>query len=168
MLTQYQNCDGPKSAVSLIIELYNNNKKEMLKTANCMDEILEESVRKFHGFVRRTVACTACIISASSSSLLNRTISPPPTCEKCLNPVLAEDLVRLKEIKIFGNFRDFEDINLNTEEGIFLDGALKITNSNRSQFKVRGRICRSSDFDRIVSHLKEEEKMVIKTYFFLN
>ena len=64
---------------------------------------------------------------------------------------------------IFGNFRDFEDITLDTHdnEGIFLDGALKITKSIRSQFKVRGRICRSTDFDRIVSHLKEEEKMVI-------
>ena len=143
-----------------------------MKAVNSFDQILEESVGKLYGNVHRTIACTACIISASSSSLLTRTISQfgllenendgsTPTCGKCLNPVLAEDLVLYKEIENFGNFRDFEDITLDTEEGIFLDGALKITKSTRSQFKVRGRICRSSDFDRIVSHLKEEEKMVI-------
>ena len=77
-----------------------------------------------------------------------------------MNPVLADDLVLHKEIENFGNFRNFEDLTLDTEEGIFLDGALKITKSNRDQFKVRGRICRSADFDRIVCHLKEEEKMV--------
>ena len=79
---------------------------------------------------------------------------------ECLNPVLAEDLVRLKDIEN-GNFRNFEDITLlNTKDGIYLDGALKITKSTRDHFKVRGRICRSADFDRIIGFLKEEEQMV--------
>ena len=150
LLTQYQRCEGPEAAVTIIIELHNNYKEEMLKAVS---------------YVHRTIACTACISSPSSSSLLSRTISlyrlrekddSPPTCWKCLNPVPAEDLVLLN----FGNFRNFEDINLNTDEGIFLDGALKITKSIKSHFNIRGRICRNTDFERIVCHLKEENKMV--------
>ena len=170
LLTQYQSCEGPEAAVTIFIELYNtnNNQEKFMKAVNSLDQIIEESVHLFHGFVQRTIACTACIISASSSSLLTMSVSQyglidevkggsPPTCSKCLNPA-DEDLVLHNEN--FGKSRNFEDITLNNEEGIFLEGALKITNSTRSQFKVRGRICRSNDFDRIVGHLKKEEKMV--------
>ena len=173
LLTQYQKCDGPKSAVSLITELYNNNKQEMLKAVNSFDQIFEESVGKLYGYVRRTVACTACIISASSSSLLTRTLSQygllenerdgsPPICKKCLTPALDEDLKLLEEIKKGGNFRNFEKISLKKKarKGLFLEGALKIKKSRRKHFKIRGRICRSTDFDRIVCRLKRVEKMV--------
>ena len=169
LLTQYQSCEGPEAAVTIFIELYNtnNNQEKFMKAVNSLDQIIEESVHLFHGFVQRTIACTACIISATS--LLTMSVSQygllenekdVPTCRKCLNTILAKDLLLHKEIENFGNFRNFEEITLNTEEGTFLEGALKITKSTRSQFKVRGRICRSADFDRIVGLLKEEEKMV--------
>ena len=168
LLTQSQRCEGPESAVSLIIELYNNNnKEEMLKAVNSLDQIIEDAVRHFHGFVHRTIACTACIISASSSSLLTSTISQygtlegsDLTCQTCSTPVLVEDLKLVREIEKGGNFRNFEGITLKKKEELFLDGALKITKSTRNHFKIRGRICRSTDFDRIIFHLKEVEKMV--------
>ena len=78
-------------------------------------------------------------------------------CDKCSIPILDEDLVILKEIEKFGNLRNFQKITLKKKDQIFLDGAVKITNSTRSKFKIRGRICRSTDFDRIIGLLKKEE-----------
>ena len=113
------------------------------------------------------IACldTACIISASS--ILNMTSSQYGLlniviCKKCSTPALDKDLELLKDIKKRGNFKNFKKISLKKDvgDGLFLEGALKIQKSSRSKFKVRGRICRSSDFDKIVFHLKEVEKMV--------
>ena len=174
LLTQYQRCEGPNSAVTILIELYNNNsKQELLKAVNSFDQILEESVGKLYGYVQRTIACISCIISNSSSRLLTTTINQygllegsHPTCRKCLIPASDENLELLREIKKKGNFRNFEEITLKSRkgkgrEGIFLEGALQIKKTRGNPFQIRGRICRSTDFDRIVSYLKEVEEMVI-------
>ena len=169
LLTQYQNSKGPKSTVSFLIELYNeNNKEEILKSVSSFDQIFEDSAQRFHGYVQRSLVCTTC--STSSSSLLKMTISQfgllegtDLKCQKCFNPALDKNFQLAKEIQKDGNFRNFEFLTFKkkNEGDIFLDGALKIKKSTKSPFAIRGRICRSTDFDRIVGHLKEVEKMVI-------
>ena len=171
LLTQYQRCEGPHCSVSVLIELYNNDKQEMFRAVESFDQILEDTARTFHGYLHRDIACTACIMSTSSlldmedcqygvieedHNGFNR------KCKKCFSSVSNEDLKLVEDIKKFGNFRNFEDFTLKKKEDVFLDGALKITKSTRFHFKIRGRLCRNADFDQIVQHLKEKEKMVKK------
>ena len=143
----------------------------MFRAVDSFDQILEDTARTFHGYLHRDIACTACIMS--TSSLLDMedchygVIEEDQNgvnlkCKKCFSSVSNEDLKLVEDIKKFGNFRNFEVFTLKKKEDVFLDGALKITKSTRFHFKIRGRLCRNADFDQIVQHLKEKEKMVKK------
>ena len=170
LVTQYQRCEGSECSVSVLIELYNNDKQEMMNAVNCFDQIAEDTARLFHGYVHRNIACTACL--SSTSSLLTMTETQlgmiadekegsVTMCQKCQAPREVDDLQFVEEIRGRGNFRNFEKLTLKKKEDIFLEGALKMTKSVRTHFMLRGRLCRTADFDQIVQHLREEEKMVI-------
>ena len=177
LLTQYQRCEDSECSVSVLIELYNNDKQEMMNAVNSFDQILEDTARMFHGYVHRNIACTACL--SSTSGLLNMTeaqlrmivddnsLGLVPSCQKCQNPLIAEDLQLIEEVRSCGNFRNFEKLLLRKKEDIYLEGALKMKKSVKTHFSLRGRLSRTADFDQIVQHLKEEEEMVIHRYIFI-
>ena len=66
-----------------------------------------------------------------------------------------------KSIEEDGNFKDFEMFHLKSDEGTYFEDGLKISKKTGVNFDFRGRVARPLDFDRIVSHLKTEEDIMI-------
>ena len=179
LFRQYQRSEGPDNFNSLIVELSSNDEQEVRKAADNFDQIVEDTVRGMRGYVKRSIVCSECLAHSHflradfgyshflrdeledfGHSDIENFERPEQTCPLCNIKIGPESL--LEFIHEDSNFRDMKTFSLNSESEIYFDGGLKICRRTAdSKFEFNGRLARPLDFDKVVSHLRAEERMLI-------
>ena len=169
LFSQYQKWELGKNSISVVIEFSNDDQDELTRAIISFDQKIEETARQLKCFVTSRIGCSNCrnpeedILKANIDSCEHfHTMSELSTqriaCLHCGKEIFSSDL----NTSLEGNLRNFEKLRITSKQRIFLNGGLKITKKRKSEpFELRGRLARSIDFDKVASHLRSVEKILL-------
>ena len=168
---QYQKCEASECRNSLVIDFSNDDDEELVKALNDFDQRVEDAVRAMRGFVTRHVGCSRCkkqrgnFLDSNIDDFCNyqslETLKASDLyCKDCQNEMIKSKI--FVSIEECGNFRDFEMYRTGKEVATFMNESLLIKKSGDCEgFAFRGRLARFLDFDKVTSHLRTEEKILV-------